>query len=191
MRIALVGPDGAGKSAVAASLSEALTTTGQPCLLLHYNRPISPVDRAAFPHARRPRRAVICHLKLLVLFPSFWLQAKRLGQQNHYVLEQRIWYDHVVDPLRYRLTPSAGRLAYFLARFLPRADVAVLLRGDPVIIAARKGELTPEETARQLSQWEQLIGICAHRWVTIDTTATTPSDCVAAALAFFARKSAE
>jgi thymidylate kinase len=181
MRIVVAGPDGAGKSSLVAGLTEALAAAGQPCATLHFNKPVTTADQPVTPHSRRPWPGPVCHVRLLLRFPSFWRRAARDRRDDVVVVEQRFWWDQAVDPARYRLSPSAGRLAAVLARLLPKADLALLLRGDPRVLAGRKGELTTAETARQLRHWERVIADCAKRWVVIDTSMAPLEACVAEA----------
>jgi energy-coupling factor transporter ATP-binding protein EcfA2 len=191
VRVMIAGPDGAGKSSLVAALSQALSASGRPCAALHFGRAVADADRPVAPHARRLWPAPVAHLRLLVRFPSFWRSAVRYRRPDLVVLEQRVWWDQVVDPARYRLPPSAGRLAALLARLLPRADLALLLCGDPAVLAGRKQELTAAETARQLGRWQRVIGRCARHWVAIDTTAAALDDCVATASEALASRGAD
>ena len=75
--VAIYGPDGAGKSAVAARITAELTPHFRISHRHHLRIPLlrrrksgSPVTR---PHAQRPRGVLLSHLKLLYLFADYWL----------------------------------------------------------------------------------------------------------------------
>jgi hypothetical protein len=99
-----------------------------------------------------------------------WRRARRKGL----LLVQRGWFDMVVDPDRYGLSRSAARFAAILGRFVPRADLVVLLGGSPSVIKARKAELSVEEISRQLTAWPRYLPGCAHMRLELDTTLQSP-----------------
>ena len=100
---------------------------------------------------------------------------------NGALILERGWFDQTVDPRRYRLSPHVGGLARVLGTLLPRCDVVVLLQGEAEAIAARKCELSPDETRAQLDAWSSLVDRVGVRCIAIDTVQTPPdraADCV-------------
>ncbi len=190
--ILVVGPDGAGKTTV---LDEFERQLGQPLQRAH-SRPGTIAGRSSDgspvtdPHGQRPRGVVLSLAKLLVVLADTvigtWRRWKPLARDGLLVVE-RGWYDLAVDPHRYRLPTSFAPLVAALGRFVPRADVVVLLTGDPAELHRRKPEIGVAEVTRQLAAWEQLAGRAGRQVVRIDTVAQPPTESAAALLAALAR----
>jgi hypothetical protein len=98
-------------------------------------------------------------LKALYLFVDFllgWnLRISPFVRRGGWVVFERGWWDHAVDPRRYR--QRSGRPFVVLGRLLPRADLVLVLEADPVTIHARKPQLTTEELARQMVLWRRIL----------------------------------
>jgi hypothetical protein len=181
--VLLVGPDGTGKSTIAERLASSdglgVVETG------HYRPGIlwerSP-EVTVTPHAERRRSVVASFVKLVAVFVDFVLGHvgpwRRTGRSGVIVLE-RGWWDHVADPVRYRLPTQLSGMAEILGRCLPRADLVVILSGDPAAIVARKPELGEEEVAAQLDRWRVLAPRAGHRVLELDTVSFSPEETVA------------
>lgn len=188
--VLVAGPDGAGKTTVADAIARAATGAGirvtrahfRPGLLLGRATDGAPVTE---PHAQPPRGALASLAKLALVAADFLVAAAttwRTKRDGLLILE-RGWFDQVVDPRRYRLSPAAVPVARTLGRLLPRADVAVVIGGDPDAIVARKPELAADEVARQHDAWRHLAPFAARRVVSVDGVTTPPEHAAAAALA--------
>jgi thymidylate kinase len=98
-------------------------------------------------------------LKALYLYIDFLLGwALRVApnvRKGGWVVFERGWWDHAVDPRRYRL--RSGRLFQVLGRLIPRADLVFVLEADPDVIRARKPQLSSKELTRQMSAWHQIL----------------------------------
>lgn len=180
--VLLVGPDGTGKSTtaelLAASTTAGVRATGhyRPGLLWKRN-PVPTVT----PHAEPGRNTLAAALKLVAVFADFVLGYlgpwRRVGRSGVVVLE-RGWWDHLADPVRYRLPAGLRWFARFLAHLLPRADIVVVLGGDSAAIVSRKPELDEAEVEAQLERWTMLAPRAGRRVLTIDTVAADPQQVV-------------
>jgi hypothetical protein len=173
--VVVAGPDGTGKTTVVAQL---LGDAGERRVLHLHHRPMVLGGRARAdgpvtePHREPPYPRWLSFAKLSFVYLDHlvgWFARLRphLRAGGDVVLE-RGWWDLGVDPRRYRLHPHPRALAVF-GRLLPGPDVTLLLEGDPAVIAARKGELSVVETARQLDAWRAVVPR-RHRVCAVDVT---------------------
>jgi len=164
--IALLGPDGVGKSAVIERL-EMSNCDGQfgGSARFHFRprfgcdaRERSPVTQ---PHAQVPRGMLISIFKLLYWLADCWLGYFFLVlpalRRSRLVVFDRYLPDLMVDPVRYRLQPSLMNLAGAIARLAPRPDLCILLDAPASSIQRRKQELSPAETERQRAAYLQMF----------------------------------
>jgi thymidylate kinase len=160
LHIAILGPDGCGKSTVHLGLTEALRFTYPPGkgLLLHWkpvvfgrsHRQVTEV--VTDPHGRPPRNP----LASLAYFAFHWLEFL-LGSltlihpvkfRNGLVISDRCYYDFFVDPKRFRLNLPRWVLRLG-GGLLPQPDLVFLLDAPTEVLQSRKQEVSPEETRRQ------------------------------------------
>jgi len=166
LSVAVIGPDGAGKSSLIRKLGPALENTfKQNQCVVHWCPKIVPEDGPGqaphpLPHARpqRPRLLSLAfftyHSIMFVLGYGIRLAPFRL--RGGMVFLDRYYYDFFVDPGRFRMTlpVKAAKLGYF---FVPKPDMVLLLDAQPDLIRARKQEVSPGETRRQCKAYRQLI----------------------------------
>lgn len=181
IRVLVVGPDGSGKTTVARELGTAAAAAGWNVRPTHFRPlPSSAASRAVTkPHAKRPHLAPVAILRLLVRFGEFCRGFVTVWRKTPVtvVVVERGWWDQVVDPKRYRLPSRLDWLVKWLGALLPTFDVTVFCDGSPYEMAARKPELTADETARQLRVWRWLAPLTATTVLTLDTTASAvPED---------------
>lgn len=160
--VVVAGPDGTGKSTVVEHLVN--DVLAGPVQVLHH-RPHLLGQRTKHegavtePHRQQPYPSGLSVAKLLFLYldhlVGWFVKVRPWLLKGGGVIVERGWWDLVVDPRRYRLRP-APRLVAALGRLLPRPDVTVVLGGNAATIAARKAELSVEETERQLRGWASL-----------------------------------
>ncbi len=193
--VAVVGPDGAGKTTLASAIEDELADQGWKVDRLR-PRPV-PLDTMTNkdfdytdPHALPHRNLIRSLSKAAAKFVWAWFAYGRAMLRHRrsdvpvVVLEERGWLDHGVDNRRYRIHPTAAAVFRRGARLVPQADRLIVLVGDARTLADRKGELTADEVARQVALWKQLGGRRSEQEVLLlDTTAMTVDEAAGQALA--------
>ncbi len=174
--IAVLGPDGSGKSAVIAALRERLKPTRLDLLECHWwpepmEKGAAPGPPVTDPHSRRPRGTLLSIGKTVLLGLRWWLA--RLGKTGHarskraMVISDRYYDDLLVDPRRYRYGANLC-WARWMFRLLPRPDRVLVLVGEPEEIHRRKKELPLAEVRRQMEAYRELADKLGDRAVVID-----------------------
>ncbi|HET9249133.1 MAG TPA: hypothetical protein VFP13_04230 [Actinomycetota bacterium] len=166
--ILIVGPDGAGKSTVAAALPDLLKGPFKKHAASHWRpgilpRPGSLLGRSApdasTPHARSPFGRIPSLLLLAYYWADFvlgeipftWLRIR-----SGLIVSERGWWDLVVDPRRYRLDVPP-RLVRALGTVLRKPDLAIVLAAPPETLIGRKDELDRAELTRQADAWTRAL----------------------------------
>jgi hypothetical protein len=167
--VALVGPDGVGKTATVQKLLQAVPSPFCGFTARHWRpgilpRPGSLLGRAGpvpdsdglLPPRREPGR--FHWLRLVYYYLDFTighlLKDCFDSSALRIVLYDRHALDMVVDPVRYGLANSRGTRLFW--RLIPKPDFVVLLFDESKRIHARKRELAAEEIDRQLQEWLRL-----------------------------------
>lgn len=169
VRLHLAGPDGAGKSTLAAALPGACATLFKRSSHHHWRpgllpRPGLALNTAAqdetTPHERRPHGPLASHALLLYYWLDFlvggWVTQRATEMRSGLVVVERGWADLEVDPARYRLAVHR-RLVRLLGLALPRPTLTLLLEAPPEVLAERKGEISGAEATRQLEAWKRRL----------------------------------
>lgn len=160
--IAVMGPDGSGKTTVLDCLARTLTV-GQ--IYRHHWRPgvlslREPSDEPVTnPHASAPRGRLMSCLKLPWLVLDWWLgywgiivhQRARQGV----VLFDRHFLDILIDPRRYRYNAPEW-LTRLAATFVPQPNLFIFLDAPVDCLQARKQEVSRIEGSRQRDAYLQL-----------------------------------
>ena len=161
--VALLGPDGVGKSSVIAALGHGELAGFAACRSYHLRPTLlrSRKGRAnTCPHATEPRSLVVSAAKLLHLLLANWLgyllAVRGPVARGNLVLMDRYFHDCLVDERRYRLPKSCRGLAKLVARLVPQPDLLVLLDAPTEILQMRKGEVTWGESERQRIAYREL-----------------------------------
>ena len=168
--LAVVGPDGTGKSSSIQALKAMLDAQFRfEGIVVRHWRPglLPPLKRLrslraleAIPPPGPPRREAgrFGWLRLVYYGVDFalgyLLRDRPQASQLVPIIYDRCLLDMAVDPQRYGL--STGRGVRALWRVLPGPDLVVLITDDVERIQARKSELPAEEIERQLLEWREL-----------------------------------
>lgn len=171
MAIALLAPDGGGKS----TILEMLKTYGITSFAgveRKYIRPemfknigqYKPNAKPEMtdnpnPHGRKPDNAMKSLIRFMIYLIDFtlgyFIKVVPLKWQRKLVVFDRYYYDYYVDMYRYHysLPLWLPRLFGFL---IPRPAITFILHASPKVIYNRKKELTIEETQRQCEVFKKL-----------------------------------
>jgi thymidylate kinase len=160
--VLVAGPDGAGKSSVAAALERHQSGTKRihwrPGLLPHLGNLVGNdvACVAQHPHGRAPRSRLVSLARLLYFLVDFQLgylvRVAPPKRRGHWVVIERGWWDMQIDPRRYRLG-SIPTLIRSLGRMVPKPDLLVILDAPSPVLRRRKEELPKDELERQRQAW--------------------------------------
>lgn len=175
--VALLGPDGAGKSSLCAAIAE-LPSRQVPFTKAKYRRlyhrvlptvgdleskirrkPRRARPDASDPHGVSPRPTHVWLMFQAYYTVDHWLSEiiwnRRQLAHTNLVLHDRHPLEIVIDPKRYRY---AGPMLFakLFARLAPQPDLLIILDAPPEVIQARKQDVTFEETARQREAFRDL-----------------------------------
>ncbi|HEY2343208.1 MAG TPA: hypothetical protein VGH90_09280, partial [Chthoniobacteraceae bacterium] len=160
MHIAILGPDGSGKSAAIARARERLGKLFVDTHVHHWRPSILPDLGVLFrkrkrhegpvkdPHGQTPHSRPVSLFRLLYYSLDYWLgyfaQIWKRKAQTHLVLFDRYAADMWCDPRRYRLA-LPDPLLRWVASLAPQPDFTFVLLADAEVLQRRKGELPPEQ----------------------------------------------
>ena len=161
--LAVLGPDGSGKSTVIERLRTELAPLFRRTRVVHLRpflgRSRSQSGPVTEPHAERPRSSTASLIKL-----GYWLFDYSMGYllqtrpaliRSTLVLYDRYYPDLLADPMRYRygasLRPVRGMMG-----LIPQPNLYVVLDVDSSVIHERKTELPIDELERQRGVYRAL-----------------------------------
>lgn len=162
LHIAVLGPDGVGKS----SLLENIRGVLGPCFgdwrvvkfrpgFFHGVEPGIETN----PHGHAPRSRVVSWARVVYYFVDSWLGWVLIVLPGRArvtcITFDRDFEDLLVDQRRY-LVQGSGTLARVLRVFLPHANATFILEANPQVIHARKPELSVVELETQRAAYRRL-----------------------------------
>ena len=171
LHLAILGPDGAGKSTLIAGIiarvgelfGERHLHHWRPSVLpdvgvLMGNRETSTMP-VVDPHGKLPHPAPVALLRVAYYWLDYWLGwlplILRRKAQVHLVIFDRYADDIWCDPRRYRFAlPQA--LLRTVAWLTPRPDFTFVLLADAALLAQRKGEIPSDAVAEITARYRTL-----------------------------------
>ena len=173
----MVGPDGVGKTTAARNVAALYPGTSR---YFHFRPPtrgrllsLSDLEGAGQPMAKNddPVWPPMGWLRLAVAFVRFWsgylATVRPALRRGDLVIGDRWAYPYIVQPTAVRFG-GPERLARIALALLPQADVVVSLAAPPLVIRARKDELTVTQIEHELQGWARLPTPALH---VVDATA--------------------
>ena len=164
--LAILGPDGSGKSTVIRAVKERIEyyfgevedRHWRPHFLRDVGVLLGRREKASGPvsdpHGRPPHSRAVSALRFFYYWLDYWLgwplRVWKFRAKNHLVIFDRFAQDMWCDPKRYRLGLPRGLMKFF-CRLVPQPELTFVLLADAETIHRRKGEV-PLETLRELLQ---------------------------------------
>ena len=201
--VAVLGPDGSGKSSLIERYRPALAPAFRKTACFHLRprlfRGIEAAEAAKTdPHGQPPRGVAASIVKLLFLWADYalgyWVRIRPLLVRSTLVIFDRYYSDLLADPLRFRYQGPRW-MARVVGALIPKPDLTFVLDAPPEVLQARKQEVTAEESARQANAYRELAGSASarKRTVVIDAERAREEvihDCAEQTLAWMARRTA-
>ena len=162
--IAILGPDGSGKSTIIKELSKSLKDLGRKQRILHFwpNRVLNNKKKYAQvlnPHSKKSYKYVISFLKLsyiIIRYNINWLTSIYFRYISSTIfLFDRYFIDLYADPKRYRVNLGLNwiKIAY---KFIIKPDIIIILDVAPKILKSRKKEVSMQESLQQYTKYKEI-----------------------------------
>jgi thymidylate kinase len=186
--VAIMGPDGAGKSLVIGAVRDQLSSAFRKVQYFHLRPRLLPGGGAANvavtnPHGRPPRGRLASIAKVFFLLADYCLgYLLRLApsmMRSDMIIFDRYFYDLLVDSKRVRYGGPLWLLR-LATRLVPQPDIVILLDAPADVLWARKQEVPFEEVVRQREGYLQVASELPSA-IVVDA-AQSPSDVIGAVL---------
>jgi thymidylate kinase len=180
--VAILGPDGSGKSSVIDQLVPMLAPEFRGIQRLHLRPRVFSGSAAGQrtntdPHGQALRGPLASSAKLLFLWADYsigyFVRVRPALTRSSLVLFDRYYYDLLVDSRRFRYGGPAWLLK-LIGRLIPRPDLLLILDAPAEVLQSRKQEVSPEESARQAALYRALATSPALGDCTVLIDATQP-----------------
>ena len=164
LHVAIVGPDGVGKSSVIQEVTAALKPAFWRIHTSHFPLRLSEREGENPSHGTHrlpPWPLPLSVLKIMFLLTVvtvhhlLWIYQRLI--RTTLVVFDRDLVDLLVDPKRFRYG-GPGWLAKTICRLAPKAELVILLDAPAETIQARKSEVPLDETARRVCSYRELVG---------------------------------
>ena len=162
--VAILGPDGVGKSTVISGLIGSLNLGFWGRHRVFHWRPQAlfrgrEIGINTTPHAKASRGTILSMAYLTAFFLDHWygylFTVRPLLVRSNFVVFDRYFHDVLVDPRRYRYGGPKW-FARFLSNLVPEPELVIHLDADRQLIFSRKAELPPDEIERQRECYHRL-----------------------------------
>jgi thymidylate kinase len=182
LMLAILGPDGSGKSTLIESLeSKARPLFWRKAALFHFRPDVLGTTKnrgpVLQPHLQPPRNALSSVLKLAYYAADFcagYLKTIRPGLiRSRLMIFDRYYHDILVDQRRYRYS-GPMRLARLVASLIPQPDMFLIVDASEETIRKRKQELPLEELRCQRIAYRHLAATLPNA-ILLDGS-TTPAE---------------
>ncbi len=182
-----LGPDGVGKSSVAAGLQSTLRQCFRRTHSFHLRPGLlrgaaAGREFTAQPQGKPARSYCGSIAKFLFLLSDYWLGywicVRPLLVRSSLVVFDRYFDDLIADPRRFRVQ-SLTWLARFISRIIPTPDIVLVLDAPPETVHNRKQELTVPEISRQREAYLGIAQKPGRRFVRV-IDGSQQLDCVIA-----------
>src|SRR3989449_987833 len=154
--VAVLGPDGVGKSTLIEHLVQSVGPAFRHHRIFHWRPALlwrkESVRPVIHPHRQPPRSPWSSAAKLFAFLLDYWLAylllIRPLLVRSGLIVFDRYFYDVLADPKRYRYGGPLW-LARALSSLTPKPDLLLILDAPEKVILSRKEEVAPEEVRRQ------------------------------------------